>query len=86
MNRRLAAALTALLVVNVATAADEAAHHAATVLKAARLFDGKSGKLVQPGLLVIEGDHIVGVGPGAKIPADARTVDLGDATLLVRRP
>ena len=52
------------------------------VLKAAHLFDGRSGTLTSPGLLVVQGDRIVAVGTGASIPAGARTIDLGDATLL----
>jgi imidazolonepropionase-like amidohydrolase len=52
------------------------------VLKAARLFDGKSNALVKPGLVVVTGGRIVGVGAAAAIPAGAETIDLGDATLL----
>jgi imidazolonepropionase-like amidohydrolase len=52
------------------------------VLKAAHLFDGRSGQLVSPGQLVLQGDRIVAVGAGAGIPANARVIDLGDATLL----
>ena len=52
------------------------------VLKAARMFDGKSNAIVKPGLVVVSGGRIVGVGAGAAIPAGAETIDLGDATLL----
>jgi imidazolonepropionase-like amidohydrolase len=52
------------------------------LLKAARLFDGKSDALVTPGLLVVTGGKIVGVGPSASIPEGAEVIDLGDATLL----
>jgi imidazolonepropionase-like amidohydrolase len=52
------------------------------VLKAARLFDSATGVLVTPGLLVIDQGVIVGVGAKATRPANATTVDLGDATLL----
>ncbi len=52
------------------------------VLKAARLFDGKSNQLVTPGLLVVTGGKIVGIGSGASIPSGAEVLDLGDATLL----
>lgn len=54
----------------------------AIVLKAARLYDGKSGALTSPGLVVIVKDKIVAVGANAAIPAGARVIDLGDATLL----
>ena len=50
------------------------------VIKAARLFDGKSGTLVQPGLIVVSGNKIQSVGGAA--PAGATVMDLGDATLL----
>jgi len=52
------------------------------VLKAAHLFDGKSGQLQSPGVVVVRGQRIVGVGAGVQTPADARVIDLGDATLL----
>jgi len=52
------------------------------VLKAARLFDGKSDVLVTPGLVIVTGSKIVAVGSGAQIPAGAEVIDLGDATLL----
>ena len=52
------------------------------VLKAAHLFDGKSGKLVSPGMLVVRGDRIVGIGAATPVPAGSETIDLGDATLL----
>lgn len=59
-----------------------AAKSPATVLKAAHLFDGKSGQLVSPGIVVVQGERIVAAGKDAAIPADARVIDLGDATLL----
>ena len=52
------------------------------VLKAAHLFDGRSGRLDSPGLVVVRGDRIVAVGANAEVPAGSRVVDLGDATLL----
>jgi imidazolonepropionase-like amidohydrolase len=52
------------------------------VLKAARLFDGKADTLVTPGVVVVDGDRIVGVGAQATVPAGAQLIDLGDATLL----
>jgi imidazolonepropionase-like amidohydrolase len=52
------------------------------VLKAARLFDGKSNALVTPGVVVVSGGKILGVGTGGAIPAGAEVIDLGDATLL----
>jgi imidazolonepropionase-like amidohydrolase len=53
-----------------------------TVLKAARLFDGKSGKVTSPGVVVVADGKITAVGSGAALPRDAEVVDLGDATLM----
>jgi imidazolonepropionase-like amidohydrolase len=52
------------------------------VLKAARLFDGKSTALVTPGLVIVTDGKIAGVGAGGRVPAGAEVIDLGDATLL----
>jgi imidazolonepropionase-like amidohydrolase len=51
------------------------------VLKAARMFDGKSNSLVQNGVIVIKNDKIVDAGSSLPIPDGARVIDLGDATL-----
>jgi imidazolonepropionase-like amidohydrolase len=52
------------------------------VLKAARMFDGKSNTMAKPGVVVVSNGKIVGVGENAAIPAGAEVIDLGDATLL----
>ena len=52
------------------------------VLKAARMFDGKSDALTKPGLVVVTDGKIVGVGSGVPIPLGAEILDFGDATLL----
>ena len=54
------------------------------VLRAARLIDGRSNNVITPGLIVVRNNVIVSVSGGASfaIPADAETIDLGDATLL----
>jgi len=51
----------------------------AIVLKAARMFDGH--RMVTPGVVVVSGTTILGVGAGAAIPEGAQTIDFGDATL-----
>ena len=53
----------------------------ATVLKAARLFDGKSDTLVRNGIVLVQGTKIAAVGIGISIPSGAVVIDLGDATL-----
>ena len=54
------------------------------VLRAARLIDGTGAPAVPNGVVVVTEDRIVAVGrDGAvPIPAGARRIDLGDATLL----
>jgi len=52
------------------------------VLKAARMFDGKSNSLVTPGIVVVKDAKIAGVGPAATVPDDAEVIELGDATLM----
>lgn len=52
------------------------------VLKAARLFDGKSNSLATPGLVIVADGKISAVGAKATIPQEAEVIDLGDVTLL----
>jgi imidazolonepropionase-like amidohydrolase len=53
-------------------------------LKAARVIDGTGAAPIQNGVVVVTEDRIVSVGAAGSvaIPAGARTVDLGNATLL----
>ena len=75
--------LMALLAVPVLPAHAQPAKTSKTyVLKAARMFDGKSNTVSTPGLVVVTDGKISGVGAKAPIPAGAETLDLGDATLL----
>ena len=52
-----------------------------TVVRAARMLDVVKGELVTPAVVVIERGRIRSVGP-EEVPAGARTVDLGEVTLL----
>ncbi|MEP7016205.1 MAG: amidohydrolase family protein, partial [Verrucomicrobiota bacterium] len=51
------------------------------VLKAARMFDGKSRALLQDAVVIVQGDKIVDAGSNLAAPAGAQVIDLGDATL-----
>lgn len=51
------------------------------VLKATRLFDGKSDALVPDGMVIIEGKAIKAVGPRLTVPEGSTVIDLGDTTL-----
>jgi imidazolonepropionase-like amidohydrolase len=52
------------------------------VLKAAHIFDSVSAKLEEPGIVVVAGAKIQAVGSNARLPDDAKVIDLGDATLM----
>jgi imidazolonepropionase-like amidohydrolase len=51
-----------------------------TVLRAARLIDGRGGAVISPAVVVVRGNKIESVGGAA--PAGAQVIDLGDVTLL----
>jgi imidazolonepropionase-like amidohydrolase len=52
------------------------------VLRAARVLDVESGKMLKPGEVLVSGDRIVEVGATVAHPPAAEIVDLGDRTLL----
>jgi imidazolonepropionase-like amidohydrolase len=53
----------------------------AIVIKAARIFDGKSDGLLHNSSVVVEGDKIAGLVATGHVPSGADLVDLGDVTL-----
>jgi len=55
---------------------------AVTAIKAARLFDGKSESTISDAVVLVEGGRITAVGSRLAVPAGARLVELGDATIL----
>jgi imidazolonepropionase-like amidohydrolase len=59
-----------------------AAQQRAIVLRAARMYDGRSDRLAAPGIVVVAGGKIQAAWPAAAAPAGAEVIDLGDATLL----
>ena len=69
----------ALFISSLALAAEPA--DKVIVLKAARLFDGKSKALVTNGVVIVQGDKITDAGSNLPIPSGAPVIDLGDATL-----
>jgi imidazolonepropionase-like amidohydrolase len=52
------------------------------VVKAARMVDVKSGKIVTNPVIVIEGERITSVSSGGAIPAGSLVLELGSVTLL----
>ncbi len=83
---RFFAALTALslncALISAAAAQAPAASTHPIVLRAARLLDIESGKMLAPGEVLVEGERIVEVGSVVTHPAGSETIDLGDRTLL----
>ena len=55
-----------------------------TAIRAGRLFDSKSGKVVENQVILIEEDKITAVGPAdrVQIPAGAQVIDLSQGTVL----
>jgi imidazolonepropionase-like amidohydrolase len=59
-----------------------AAPPAVTVIKAARLIDGRGGAPIAPAMVRIDGERIAAVGSTFPVPQGASVIDLGTATLL----
>src|ERR1043165_558233 len=61
-----------------------AAAPGAVAVRAGRLVDSNTGRLLTDQVVLIQGERIVDVGPNDKvrIPAGTRTLDLGRATVL----
>src|SRR5580693_2300024 len=51
-------------------------------IRAAHLFDAKSGTMLNNQIVVVRGDRIADVGEAVQIPAGATVIDLGTATVL----
>jgi len=51
-------------------------------VRAGRLFDSRTGTMTTNQIVLVRGDRIADVGSSVTIPADARVIDLGSATVL----
>jgi imidazolonepropionase-like amidohydrolase len=51
-------------------------------IRAGRLFDARTGTMLNNQVVLVKGDRITDVGPGLPIPAGARVVDLSNATVM----
>jgi imidazolonepropionase-like amidohydrolase len=82
---RLAVTLTtaACFVIAIPSPAQAKPANPTVVIRAGRLFDPKSGRMMESPVVVVSGNHIEAVGaPDIATPSEARLIDLGDATLL----
>src|SRR5688572_22882360 len=77
-------AITAVATFATTAPAQETPAAGTIVIRAARLIDGTGGPVIRNGVVVVTNDRIVAVGASGRvtIPAGARTIDLGDATIL----
>lgn len=83
--RRHLAAAAALIALSLSTAFAQqpaATPPAATVLRAARLLDPKSGVVTNNVTVVVERGRVTAVGANVTAPANARVIELGNVTLL----
>src|SRR5437868_9268223 len=77
-----------LLTLSILTAAQLQAQSpvSVTIVRASRLLDPRTGNVLSPAAVLIEGGKIKEVGPPsqvqAKAPAGVKTIDLGTVTLL----
>ncbi|MGC1448815.1 MAG: amidohydrolase family protein [Candidatus Sulfotelmatobacter sp.] len=76
------ASLSFLILIGNAVAQSQSAPAHPIVLRAARLLDVKTGKVIKPGEVLVQGERIVEAGTTVKHPAAAEVIDLGDRTLL----
>src|SRR5712691_6093531 len=51
-------------------------------IRAGRLFDAKSGNMLNNQVVLIKGDRIADVGPAVQIPPEARVIDLAAVTVM----
>jgi imidazolonepropionase-like amidohydrolase len=84
MRRIISIAMKQFLAIAAATTVFSAQIAAPPViaLRAARLIDGSGAAPIAPAVVIVRGDRIDAVGSGLAIPAGARVIDLGAATLL----
>src|SRR5262245_58527238 len=51
-------------------------------IRAGRLFDSRSGTMLNNQIILIRGDKVADAGPSVQIPREARVIDLSSATVL----
>ncbi len=79
--RRLAVAVLLLFALPLVSQTTKSTDAHLIVIRAAKMLDVKSEKTVANPVVIVEGERIKEVGPGLSIPAGAKVIDLGGATL-----
>ena len=80
--RRLAVAVLLLFTLPLASQTPTGADNHLVAIRAAKMLDVKAGKTVSNPVVIVDGGRIQKVGTGLAIPAGAKVIDLGGATLL----
>src|SRR5688572_11416493 len=75
-------ALVGLFLATALAATAQAQTVTLTAIKCGRLFDGKTLALQENAVLLIEGNKIRAVGRSVAIPAEAKVIDLSQATVM----
>lgn len=79
---RLIVAVLLFLFLNSASSRAQDAEPHLVVLRAAKMLDVKAQRVVSNPVVIVEGEKIQQVGSGIAVPAGAKVIDLGNATLL----
>ena len=82
MRRVLTLVLLALCLSAAHPIARQSVRSPAVVIKAARMFDGRSDSIIADAVIVVEGTSITAAGPRLAVPPGSSVIDLGDVTLL----
>ncbi len=80
MMRRCLVGVVALMVVNVVSAQEESP--TLVVIKAGKLIDTDSGRVLTDQTILVENEAVKEVGPDLDIPKEATVIDLSNATVL----
>jgi imidazolonepropionase-like amidohydrolase len=82
MRRVLPVTLSVLALSSVLTLAQQPAGAPSVVIRAARMFDGRSDAMIPNAVVVLEGTTIKAAGSRLPIPPGSSVIDLGNVTLL----
>ena len=82
MRRVLTLVLLALCLSTAHPIARQSVRPPAIVVKAARMFDGRSDSIIADAVIVVEGTSITAAGSRLAVPPGSSVIDLGDVTLL----
>ncbi len=74
--------ITAVFVFAASAVAQETAAPEVTIIKAGRLIDSETGKVLLNQMILIEGDVIKEIGPNVTVTGSAKVIDLSNSTVM----